>query len=166
MKRRPAALVLFALLLVGCSKTDQERAQQKTDDAAHKANADLHRLGQDLKREASDAKAELQKGMNGTGTNSTAEARAKLDRAGAEAQAAAVQAGRKLDKATLIARVKGKLASDVGLAAMSSVGVDVNGSVVTLHGTVDTADQKRLAVEAASKVDGVTQVRDQITVAH
>lgn len=166
MSKRLAVCVATFLIVTACNKSDQERARQRTDEAASKAKADLHRLGQDIKQEAKDANAELQKGMNGTGTNSAAEARAKVDHAAADAQAAAEQAGRKIDRATLVARVKARLAADAGLAAMSNVGVDANGSVVTLHGTVDTSDQKRMAVEAASRVDGVTQVRDEITVAH
>lgn len=166
MKLRTALLAPALAGLLGCSQNQQDQAKERADTAAHKVDQDLHRLGQDMRQDAKQAQAELQKGMNGN-TSSSAEARAKLNQAGAEADQAAHMAARKLDRATIIARVKAKLASDAGLSAMSSVGVDVNsGGVVTLHGAVDSPEQKRLALQAASRVDGVTQVRDEITVAH
>lgn len=64
----------------------------------------------------------------------------------------------------LTAKVKSALASDAGLRTLTDVSVDVEGDVVTLKGTVDTADQKARVAEAAKKVEGVKQVKNELKV--
>jgi osmotically-inducible protein OsmY len=157
------AIVTLALCSA-CSKTDQEQAQARANEAQAKTKAAMHKLDTEAKVEAHKLNSELGKGMNGSTALSTNGADAKLDHAGQVARTEAAQAGRKLDHATVIARVKAKLAADVGLATVANVRVDAAGSIVTLSGTVSTADQKRLAEQAASQVDGVTHVVDQIQV--
>jgi osmotically-inducible protein OsmY len=65
--------------------------------------------------------------------------------------------------AALTGKVKSALAADVGLRTLK-IDVDSAGSVVTLKGQVDNADTKRRAEEVARKVEGVTSVRNQLTV--
>lgn len=72
-------------------------------------------------------------------------------------------ASAKLDQATLVARVKSKLAADAGLSTLADVDVVVNGSVVTLTGTAANNEQRKSAELAAAQVDGVTRVRNDIT---
>jgi hyperosmotically inducible periplasmic protein len=65
--------------------------------------------------------------------------------------------------AALTGKVKSALAADVGLKTMS-INVDSAGSVVTLKGQVDNAETKRRAEEVVRKVEGVTSVRNELTI--
>lgn len=47
----------------------------------------------------------------------------------------------------------------------STINVDVANAVVTLKGTVATADHKKKAVDAVKTLDGVTSVKDELKVA-
>jgi osmotically-inducible protein OsmY len=71
---------------------------------------------------------------------------------------------KKLDNAALLAKVKAKLASDIGVATLNNVNVDISGSVVTLRGTVASDTQRRAAQRAASQVSGVTNVVNELKV--
>jgi osmotically-inducible protein OsmY len=94
----------------------------------------------------------------------TAQAEAKLKQGTAELRDAGAKAGVKLDQASLIAKVKAKLANDVGLSTATAVEVDARGRVVTLRGTVASEDQKQRAERAARQVDGVTTVLNELRV--
>ncbi len=61
------------------------------------------------------------------------------------------------------ADVKGKIA-EVYPAKATYIGVTVNDGVVTLTGTVDTAQQRKSIEDAANSVHGVKSVIDNITV--
>jgi osmotically-inducible protein OsmY len=159
--RISAVFVITLAILTGCSQSDRERAQERAKEASAKADSEMHKLGNDAKADARKLNSEIQQGMNST---STRDANAKLDHAAQIARTEMAEAGRKLDRAGVIASVKAKLAADVGLTTMSNVRVDANGSTVILSGTVSTADQRRLAEQAASQVDGVAKVRNQIQV--
>jgi hyperosmotically inducible periplasmic protein len=63
----------------------------------------------------------------------------------------------------LTGKVKSALAADVGLKTLK-INVDSAGSVVTLKGQVDNAETKRRAEEVVRKVEGVTSVRNELTV--
>lgn len=65
--------------------------------------------------------------------------------------------------AALTGKVKTALAADVGLKTLK-IDVDSAGTVVTLKGQVDSAETKRRAEEVARKVEGVSSVRNQLTV--
>jgi BON domain-containing protein len=164
MRYSAAFVIVMLALFTACSKSDQEQAQARANAAADKTKVAMHKLDTEAKAEAHKLNAEIGKGMNGSTATSTTEVSAKLDHAGQVARTEAAEAGRKLDRATVIARVKGKLATDVGLATAANVKVDLTGSTVVLTGTVSTADQKRLAEQSASQVDGVTHVQDEIQV--
>ncbi len=157
-------MVAAALTLTSCSQRDQETAQQRTDEAGKKAQHELHQLGTEAKRDAQRMRSELDKGMNGDVKPSMAGAQAKLDGAGKVARSETEKAGKALDQATVIARVKAKLASDVGLSSVGAVRVDYSGGIVTLRGSVVSADQKRLAEQAAAQTDGVQHVRNELTI--
>ena len=51
------------------------------------------------------------------------------------------------------------------LADQKSIGVSANGGVVTLTGTVATTDEGTKAIQAASAVAGVKEVKSELTVA-
>ena len=64
----------------------------------------------------------------------------------------------------LTTKVKSALAADVGLKTLTGINVDSAGSVVTLKGSVDTEANKRRAEQVAQGIEGVSSVRNQLTV--
>ena len=64
---------------------------------------------------------------------------------------------------TLTAKVKAKLLSDDLLNALK-IDVDTQDGTVYLSGVVDTADQKRKAVQIAKNTEGVQRVEDNLKV--
>lgn len=158
------AVLAAALTATSCNQGDKERAQQRTDEAGRKAQHELQQLGTEAKRDAQKVRSELDKGMNGNVNPSMAGAQEKLQRAERVAHSESEKAGKVLDRATVIARVKAKLASDVGLSSVGQVRVEYSGGIVTLRGSVVSADQRRLAEQAASQTDGVQQVRNELIV--
>ena len=65
--------------------------------------------------------------------------------------------------AGLTGRVKTALANDVGLKTLI-INVDSDDGVVTLRGSVDSADTKSRAEQIAKKVDGVKSVKNELRV--
>ncbi len=73
-------------------------------------------------------------------------------------------AGQYIDDATVTAKVKTAIASDVGVKAASNVNVETFRGVVQLSGFADSEDQASKAVTAAKKISGVRSVRNDIRV--
>ncbi|HEX4230878.1 MAG TPA: BON domain-containing protein [Bryobacteraceae bacterium] len=172
---------LWSALLVGlitfsssCSNSDRKEADRKAAEAKAKAQqtaretgAELKRLGQEAKSDARRFGASAHRALQGGGATPTANSgslKPKLGEAGEKARLAGDEAAAVLDRATLVARVKSKLAADAGLSTLSDVSVDTSGHVVTLKGTVNSEQQRRLAEEAAIQVNGVSKVVDDLTV--
>lgn len=163
MRAATVVSAIFLFALVGCSRSDQERAHQKTEEAKQEAR----KLGTEAEAKAKQVNKKLGEALDrpgGSGTAATESAEDKLHHAAAVAREEGRSAGKKLDHAGMVARVKAKLANDAGLATVSNVSVDVAGGVVTLSGTVASEEQKREAERAAATVDGVTKVVNQLTV--
>ena len=72
--------------------------------------------------------------------------------------------GQYVDDATVTAKVKTAIASDVGVKAASSVNVETYRGVVQLSGFADSEDQASKAVTAAKKVNGVRSVKNDIRI--
>jgi osmotically-inducible protein OsmY len=72
--------------------------------------------------------------------------------------------GQYVDDATVTAKVKTAIASDVGVKAASNVNVETFRGVVQLSGFADSEDQASKAVTAAKKVGGVRSVKNDIRV--
>jgi osmotically-inducible protein OsmY len=70
-------------------------------------------------------------------------------------------AGQNVDDSTLTASVK----SQLGASNLMRIDVDSNGGVVSLNGTVDTAEDKARAEQLARRVDGVKRVVNNLQVA-
>ncbi|HCH7896459.1 molecular chaperone OsmY [Raoultella ornithinolytica] len=68
-----------------------------------------------------------------------------------------------MDDSTITARVKAALIDNKNIRS-SDISVKTENKVVTLSGSVDSAEQKDLAVNAAKTVKGVTTVNDQLNV--
>jgi len=158
--------VILALSLA-CSGDQQQRARERAAEAKQKtlaeterAREELQRLGQKAKREAKQLDRGVHQSLQngGTTSESTTGAERKLHDAGEKVRAAGEQAALKLDRAALIAKVKAKLATDVGLSAANSVTVDASGQVITLRGMVSSENQKQGAEQATEQVEGVTKV--------
>jgi osmotically-inducible protein OsmY len=66
--------------------------------------------------------------------------------------------------AALSARVKAAIATDVGARAAGSLNVETYGGVVELSGFADSQDQAARAAQAATKVQGVRSVKNEIRV--
>jgi hyperosmotically inducible protein len=73
-------------------------------------------------------------------------------------------AGTYVDDATVTAKVKTAIASDAGVKAAANVNVETDKGVVQLSGFADSKEQAARAVEAAKKVSGVREVKDDIRV--
>lgn len=145
-----AVCALLIAVSTACTRTDQENArdsarklERETKQDAQKANA---RIDNALKDRPADANA----AMNQAG--------AKLDNAAHIAKEESAQAAQKLSHVALLARVKAKLVSDLGLSTASAVNVSVNGDIVTLTGTVPNEDRKNQAQQSVSQVGGVAKV--------
>jgi hypothetical protein len=85
------------------------------------------------------------------------------DRYGREAKEAGETVGSGLKDGWLWVKTKGALAGADDLRD-STINVDLENSVVTLRGTVANAAQKSKAEATAKGIDGVTSVKNQLTV--
>lgn len=67
-------------------------------------------------------------------------------------------------ESALTSKVHTALANDVGMRTIRSINVDTNGTVVTLKGQVDSEETKKRAEAVAKRVNGVTEVKNELTV--
>lgn len=151
---------ILVIGLAGCSASDQEKAKEQAREDGRKISEEAKKAGHEFKKEANDVKHQIDASVPPDGRSSSE----KASDAGAEANEATSRAGSELDQAALEAKVKTKLASDAGLSTLTHVDVAVNGSVVTLSGTVANESQKKAAEIAASRVKGVTEVQNRLGV--
>lgn len=124
---------------MSCSDTQQQRAHER----AQQARQEAKKLGNEAKQEAHQLNHQINQALNSNESR---------------------QAAGKLDRAALVAKVKAKLATDVGLSTVTSVDVDATGHVVTLRGTVKSSEQKRQAQHAIAQLNGVTRVDNELRV--
>ena len=160
-----ALLLLSALILalVGCGKTPEpkpeptvgQRAETAVRDAAAKtkevaidAKDAIQNKLVDWKLTPSDIKADLEKGGRVV--------RSKAAVVGAKT-------GEVLDNARVITVINAKLVADGQLSALK-IDVDATDGVVTLKGTVNSAELIGRAVTLALDTDGVTQVVSLLTI--
>ena len=69
-----------------------------------------------------------------------------------------------VDDLQIMAQVKSKLASDVGVSSVTNVSVNSTNGVVTLSGQIDSADVKAKAEDVAKSVPKVIRVVDTMQV--
>jgi hyperosmotically inducible protein len=72
--------------------------------------------------------------------------------------------GSYVDDATVTAKVKTAIATDVGVKAAANVNVETHKGVVQLSGFADSDEQASRAVTAAKKVSGVRSVENDIRI--
>jgi osmotically-inducible protein OsmY len=146
----PAVLTAF-MLIAGCTSRDQEKAREDARKAAAELKHDGHELSNNIDRA-------IQPDSRGA-ADKLADGKAKLEAASERAEV-------KLSRAALEAQVKSNLASEAGLSTITGIDVDADGSVVTLRGHVGSQAQKDTAERAASRVNGVSRVQNDISVDH
>ncbi len=167
---RLATVICTVALLssLACNRADEDRGRERAQAAGSKATDEAHKLGSEAEAKAKELNKKLDRSLEGrgesSGTTPAETPEEKLHHAEAMARREGRAAGAKLSSAGMLARVKTKLANDVGLATVPGVNVEIAGSIVTLSGTVSTEDQKRQAEQSVSSVDGVSRVVNQITV--
>lgn len=175
---RPTLVWLFcgALLALSfsCSNADKEKAnqraaetRQKTHEETERLQHDARQLGHEAKQEAKSLDQKINQALTtpgSAGNGTTAQADEKLRRGGEDLRVAGDQAGVKLSRAAMIAKVKTKLATDVGLSTITGVDVNASGQVVTLRGTVSSEQQKQQAEQAVLQLGGVTRVVNELRV--
>ena len=72
--------------------------------------------------------------------------------------------GQYVDDATVTAKVKTAIVSDVGVKAAANVNVETYRGVVQLSGFADSDAQASKAVDAAKRVNGVRSVKNDIRI--
>ena len=116
--RLAACMTALSALFLSCNTADRDHARERADHAGEKAREDAHKLGQEARQDFRKLDQNIQHAVNGTGS---AGAREKLRRGGEELKAATGQAAVKLDHAAMVAKVKTKLASDLGVQTVTNV---------------------------------------------
>lgn len=145
MRFQSLCALLLAFLCIGaCDRGDRQKAREEAERAREKARE----LGKKAENEAKDVKRRVDNSV-ATATSSTA--------AGGAAQ--------KLDDAAFLAKIEAKLASEVGANTITGVDVEVSSHVVTLSGSVSSAEQKRRAEQVVAEIPGVTKVINNLRVA-
>jgi hyperosmotically inducible protein len=76
---------------------------------------------------------------------------------------AGTKTGEFIDDRAITAKVKTALAKDPDVSALA-VNVDTDKGVVTLNGTVKSATERNKAAQLARNVEGVTSVRNNLTI--
>lgn len=87
----------------------------------------------------------------------------KLEQAGNAMERGGEKVASATGDAALTAKVKSALITEKDLSALK-IDVDTNGGIVTLNGTVRSADEKMRAEQVASTVAGVTSVVNKLAI--
>jgi osmotically-inducible protein OsmY len=163
-------LLLVGCLCVSCSQNQKsedrehaEDAKQKVKTAATQTREAVEQLAHKAKQKSDKLAADMQSALKGNRSDS--------DQTSDTVQTAHDKAGRvgerlrtEADHLALKAKVKSKLANEVGLNTVTGVDVDTAGQVVTLSGVVPTAEDKHRAETAVASMPGVHRVVDNLQV--
>lgn len=133
-----AATALFAVMLVGCNRRDNdETAKEKLDSATAAVKRDAEQVAQSASQAMGDTKQAT----------------------GAAAQTAVTA----VEDTAITARIKASLAGDAGLKALD-IRVETTAGRTTLSGTAPDAAAQSRAQQLAAAVPGVSSVDNQVTV--
>jgi osmotically-inducible protein OsmY len=72
--------------------------------------------------------------------------------------------GQFIDDATITAKVKTEIAQTAGIGDAAAINVDTYRGVVSLAGFIDNAEQAQTAMQAAKRVNGVAEVKNNLVV--
>ena len=155
-------LLLFAVVVLGpvaCDKAQQDRARERAHEAERKLDRAAHRLKHDANRLVDRARSKSEQPHP-----SRESADEKLHDADQTTREAGERARTEAGRLALVARAKAALANEVGLKTLSEIGVECNGSTVTLTGRVPRAADKARAEDAVASLSGVARVVNRIEV--
>ncbi len=177
MNAKLAAGLLAAVIIAGCTSSQQERVKGDINDALIVASVRAKIAAVDPAT-VSLVKVDVHNhAVTLSGQVHSAQERSKVD-----AAARSVSGVTKVDDRLVVnpkaptaneiagdlalqARVKGALAAQTGVNALN-VQVSVHGRVVLLEGTVRSRTVHALVLETASSVPGVRRVIDHLRIAH
>ena len=98
-----------------------------------------------------------------SGQTACEQAKTIADKTAATVDKAATKVEQAVDAGSLTLKIKSKMALD-DLVKARTINVDTTGSVVTLTGTVASAQERERAVRLARETAGVTNVVDKLVV--
>jgi hyperosmotically inducible protein len=162
--------MLILVLASSCTREQQDKAQERAKQAeeeAKRAARDAKAAAESLAHKAKQGAEKMRGDLSSPANDSSATAdrgRDKLETALGKAKETGQEVKAKVQPAALVARVKTTLASALGLSTLSQISVSADGGVVTLSGTVTTADEKSRAERAALSVSGVQRVANKLEV--
>ncbi|HWA09827.1 MAG TPA: BON domain-containing protein [Opitutaceae bacterium] len=150
-----------ALLCTGCNKADNSSSlAQKTDSAMQKTENAVSNAADKTKDAAVDAKNAISAKLT-EWKLTPSDIKADLDKSGRVVRDKTMAAGEKvggaLDNARIVTVINAKYVADSDLSALK-INVDADNGVVTLNGTVRSADFIGKAIALALDTDGVRQV--------
>lgn len=157
--------VSLVLALAACDRADDrtaathESATTRTEQVARDSREEPREAARGARDETRQAARETRQETR----EATASADAAMDRAAQDTRAMGAAAARKVDDASITAKVNAELARDKELSAIR-VDVDTRDGVVTLTGPIPTASAKERAAEVANKIKGVESVNNQLTI--
>lgn len=140
----PAVSIVAGLILAGCT------------DTATNTNTNTN-LNANMATPAASATASREKSRSEYTEREAQEAREK-------AKGSGETVGDTLDDAWIHTKIVAKLIANT-TTPERKINVDVAKNVVTLRGTVDTAEEKNAAEKIAKETDGVTKVVNQLKIA-
>jgi hyperosmotically inducible protein len=152
------SLLLAALALSGCSKTDEATVENTPADARVEEQPGGG-VGTQMSQQAEETRADVAQGVEAA-ADGAREMAGDAKQAGAEAVDAATD---KVADATITTSVNAALAKDDSLSALQ-INVDTDGGQVILRGTAPSAEARERATTLAMAVQGVKRVDNQLTV--
>ena len=166
-----ALLLALTMTTVACSTTQSASGQVDDAEIASKVKA---KLAADPEVNPFEIDVDVTDGVvRLSGTVETAADRTEAGRLAADTEGVVSvdneldlgdkTAREEIDDASIVARVKAKLAADLEVAA-TNIDVDSEMGVVTLTGMVKTADARQEAEDLAAGTDGVRSERNNLTV--
>lgn len=159
MKRLTVFVLALAMLALASACAAGDNANNTNAANANRANVNAANVNA---ANANTANANTRRTYNANITEEEYER--DRDRYGREAREGGETIGSGLKDGWLWVKTKGALAGVDDLRD-STINVDVDNAVVTLRGSVASQAQKARAEQTAKGIDGVTSVRNQLTIA-
>lgn len=151
------------LVSSGCSQADRDEAKARAERMEARTKQEAKRLEDKTKDAASEISDKTKSALDDHQGNMTS-AREKLEKGASDVKAEGRRAGVNLRDGAITAKVKTKLAADVGLNSITNVSVETSGHIVTLRGAVASQEKKQEIERATLAVDGVTKVNNELVV--
>lgn len=163
MNRKPIHQALMAALAAGCLATATTAVAAQTDD---QPSAEFKRLDANGDGYISPDEARKVRGFDKAFREADDNRDGRLDASEfvkAQSVHERIRAGKYVGDSLLTAKVKTALLKDSAMSAFA-VSVETHNGIVLLSGFVDNESQARRAAEIASRVEGVVEVKNSLTV--